>query len=253
MVNNLKKIIIGIAASCALSATAYADSSTVTYEVSITNLTNAPFLSKPVVAIHSNNFKLFELGKVNTSPGLEAIAETGKPGVLVDELTVNPEILEVRVLNGLMPNGGIAAGETVTATFQATKGYSYVSVYSMVAPSNDGFVAANSVKGPYKEKSVVIMSPVYDAGTEANNELCDTAVPTDINDPDSIPVPPPMRPMICVFNPTIPAPPFARVGAGGEGPVLVHRGFQGIGDLNPAMFDWRNPSAKIMIKRISSN
>ena len=248
--NNLNKIIAGIVAACALSSTAFADK--FKYEISITNLTNAPFLSEPVVAIHSKKFKLFELGQVNTSPGLEVVAETGSPTVLVDELSTNQYVSNVRYLMGTAPNGGLLPGETATGMFEASEKYSYVSVYAMIAPSNDAFVSANSVAGPMEKKSVVVFSPAYDAGTEANNELCDTAVPTNVSDPDSIPIPPMMRPMICVFSPVIPTPPTAAVGASGEGPILIHRGFQGVGDLNPAMFDWRNPTAKIMIKRVKS-
>ncbi|VAW60989.1 hypothetical protein MNBD_GAMMA09-442 [hydrothermal vent metagenome] len=247
---NIKKIIAGIVAGCALSSTAYADDKSLTYEISITNLTNAPFLSEPVVAIHDDKFKLFELGKPNVSPGLEVVAETGVPGVLVDELSANESVLNVRYLMGGAPNGGLMPGETVTGTFEASKNFSYVSVYSMIAPSNDAFISANAVAGPYKEKSVVVFSPAYDAGTEANNELCDRT-PNGVTpgDPDSIPVPPMMRPMICVFNPVVPFPAAMANQVGG--PILIHRGFQGVGDLNPAMFDWRNPTAKIMIKRVS--
>jgi len=44
--------------------------------------------------------------------------------------------------------------------------------------------------------------------------------------------------------------PKAQRGQDGEGRVLIHRGIQGVGQLNPSMFDWRNPGAKITIKRI---
>ncbi len=252
MKNNIKKLIVGIVAGCALSTSAIArDNETYTYEVSITNLTNAAFLSEPVVAIHKHGFKLFELGQVNNSPGLEVVAETGSPGVLVDELSVNADVSTVRYMMGTAPNGGLIPGETVTETFEASKGFSHVSVYAMIAPSNDAFVSANAIHGPRKGKSVTIFSPAYDAGTEANNERCDTT-PGGVTpgDPDSIPVPPPMRPVICVFNPTIPFPAGLQNQVGG--PVLISRGFQGVGDLNPAMFDWRNPTAKIVIKRIKT-
>ncbi len=251
--NNIKKLVAGTVAAYALSSVSYADPHNATYEISITNLTNAPFLSEPVVAIHKGSFKLFELGQPNTSPGLEVVAETGSPTVLVDELKINNDVSEVRYLEGTAPNGGLFPGETVTGTFKASKKYSHFSVYSMIAPSNDAFIAVNSADIPRNKKGAVIFSPAYDAGTEANNELCDTSNPTDVSNPDSIPVPPGgMRDAICVFTPTIPAPPIAAVGSPGEGKILIHRGFQGIGDLNPAMFDWRNPTAKITIKRVYS-
>jgi len=247
---NVKNLLAATIAGCVLSSASYANPHTATYEISITNLTNAAFLSEPVVAIHTKDFKLFTLGSPNTSPGLEVVAETGSPTVLVEELSLVPEVSEVRYLEGLAPNGGLFPGETITGTFTASKEFSHFSVYSMIAPSNDAFISVNGMRVPYKQK--VVFSPGYDSGTEANNERCNTDVPTNVSDPDSIPIPPPMRPNICVFTPFITAPPIAAVGSPGEGKVLIHRGFQGVGDLNPAMFDWRNPTAKIMIKRVSN-
>jgi len=39
-------------------------------------------------------------------------------------------------------------------------------------------------------------------------------------------------------------------GVGGEGSVHIHAGIHGIGDLTSADFDWRNPTAKIVITRM---
>lgn len=250
LTNSIKKIMAGIVAGCAISSVSYADPHYATYEITVTNLTNAPFLSEPVVAIHKSDFKLFELGEPNTSPGLEVVAETGLPTALVEELKLNSDVSSVRYLMGTAPNGGLLPGETTSGIFKASKEFSHFSVFSMIAPSNDAFVSANSVPVPRKYKKTVIFSPGYDAGTEANNELCDTAVPTNINDPDSIPVPPPARAGICIFTPTIPARRIAAVGSPGEGKILIHRGFQGIGNINPSVFDWRNPTARITIKRV---
>lgn len=256
MRKQLKTLVAGIIAGSALATTAYADphgDSKIIYEVSVTNLTSGTLLAKPVVATHKHNFKVFELGTPNTSPGLEVVAETGSPTVLVEELKGESSVLDVRFIEGSAPNLGLLPGETVTATFEASSVFSHVSVFSMIAPSNDSFISANAIHGPrQKGKEIVILSPAYDSGTEANNELCDTAVPTNPDDPDSIPIPPPVRPMMCTFTPTIPAPPIAAVGAPGEGTIHISRGFQGIGDLNPAMFDWRNPTARITIKRVSA-
>ncbi len=38
--------------------------------------------------------------------------------------------------------------------------------------------------------------------------------------------------------------------ADGEGYVHIHAGIQGIGDLTSADYDWRNPTARIVIKRV---
>ena len=70
--------------------------------------------------------------------------------------------------------------------------------------------------------------PAYDAGSEADNELC-------------------------AYRP---GPPCGSVGVrateGVEGFVHIHAGIHGGGDLNPATYDWRNPVAKVSIQRIGA-
>jgi hypothetical protein len=39
-------------------------------------------------------------------------------------------------------------------------------------------------------------------------------------------------------------------GDSGEGFVYIHNGIHGIGGLNPALYDWRNPAARIEIQRL---
>jgi hypothetical protein len=65
----------------------------------------------------------------------------------------------------------------------------------------------------------------YDAGSEANTELC-----------EHIPGPP------CGNQ--------ARMLTGAEGFVHVHRGIHGVGDLNEAAMDWNNPVVKVVIEKM---
>ena len=98
----------------------------------------------------------------------------------------------------------------------------------MLVPTNDGFTGVADVEVPEGNHVLVLHVPAYDAGTEANDELC-----------AHIPGPP----TVCTgegFNPSR---------AGAESFVHVHRGIHGVGDLNAATFDWRNPVARIVIKR----
>jgi len=315
-----KLIVVGIAAACAISAPVSAKhfKKEFTYEVTITNLTNVAFLSKTAVATHKRKFKLFELGQKGVPLGLEILAETGKAQTLVNEMNENDDVKIAVLLKGSAPNEGLLPGETAKVEIVADFESSSVSVFSMMAPSNDAFVAANSIQVPRHGKTVTIFSPVYDAGTEANTEFCydisvnsplqntdddglDDPTTTGIDyvfrengprnfiiDPDSngldeplyIPVPLGARDGICRYvnhgkHPEaggdatkfrIPAPGIAALvqpanpravppiaGGGpnvGEGVVMIHRGMHGVGQLNPAMFDWRNPGAKITIKRI---
>ncbi|VAW54461.1 hypothetical protein MNBD_GAMMA07-163 [hydrothermal vent metagenome] len=319
-----KLIVVGIAAACVMSAPVSAKHANkeFTYEVTITNLTSQANLSKTAIATHKSKFKVFELGQPNGAIGLEILAETGKAQTLVNELAANENVKYAVLLKNPTPppegpgNEGIRPGETLTTTIKADYEHSSISVFSMMAPSNDAFVAANSIKVPRHGKTVTIFSPVYDSGDEANTEFCydaslglaaltvgsDYVYRTGPNapDPDSfvidgdsegldepryIPVPTPPgnptgpREAVCrlvdhsthpegggnpVTHHRIPAPGIAALnlpGTGGttgvpaepnkgEGVVLIHRGMHGVGQLNPAMFDWRNPGAKITIRRI---
>ena len=80
---------------------------------------------------------------------------------------------------------------------------------------------------PLREATVQYQTNAYDAGSEANNEIC-AFIP---------------GPSCGIF--------FVRDPEGAEGYVHIHAGIHGIGDLSPAQFDWRNPGAKITIRRLS--
>jgi len=323
----LKKLAVGIAAACVLSAPVSAKhfEKEFTYRVTVTNLTNRTFISKVAVATHERKFKAFELGVPNFAFGLEVLAETGFPDTLVDELDRRDDVKQALQLSSGVnntpatmvsgdasaPNGGLKAGESFSIDIQGDYKNSSVSVFGMIAPSNDAFIAANSIPVPRHGKPVVIFSPVYDAGTEANTEFCyaenddattgggltleseefpyvvPAGLPSDLfihpvalneNNPDLIPVPTNLandatnpRHVVCrltdhtkhtfdtgrlatldLRSKRIPPSgnPPAQLGQGGEGRVNIHRGIQGVGQLNPSMFDWRNPGAKITIRRI---
>jgi hypothetical protein len=95
---------------------------------------------------------------------------------------------------------------------------------AMLGNTNDAFAGLADVALPFGRWSVTYMAVGYDAGTETNDESCAT-------------VPGPA----CGGEALSPGDP-------GEGFVTVHNGIHGIGDLDPALLDWRNPVAKIVIK-----
>ena len=128
----------------------------------------------------------------------------------------------------------VAAGYNTFALDAGNAGNRFFSYASMVIPSNDAFIASadptahavfdelgNFVGGSF----VVYGSRVRDAGTEVNDESC-----------ANIPGP------YCMGAPYSPE--------DGEGFVHVANGIQGIGDLPPEMFDWRNPVASVSIRRM---
>lgn len=195
------------------------------FEVTITNLTRGQQFTPVLVASHKAGVKLFELGQP-ASPELATLAEEGNTVPLASLLTAMPEVLEVTNSSGLLNPGA-----SVTLIVKTRGAFNHLSVASMLIPTNDGFFALNGVKGPRFQAVATHTSVAYDAGSERNDELCAS----------------------------IPGPSFAECGGPGgggaptggeEGYVHVHAGIHGIGDLNTAERDWRNPVARIVIRRV---
>ena len=205
-----------------MSSTAATADGPASYHVTVTNITNSINFTPILVASHRKGVSLYELGSA-ASDELTAIAEGGDIAPLSAVLQDDPRVADVQDSGDLL-----GPGESVTVTVSATHGAHNISMASMMLPTNDGFIALNSVKAP-RHGTVTYYSPGYDAGTEPNDELC-----------------------ISIPGPTCggegPSP-----GAGGEGYVHINRGIHGIGDLPPDVYDWRNAVAKITISRVNSH
>ncbi|MCP4285015.1 MAG: hypothetical protein GY792_11260 [Gammaproteobacteria bacterium] len=215
----MKKFAAAVIAGSLFSTAAFAAQ----YEVSITNLTRAQSITPILVASHKAGFKLFELG-TPASDELAALAEGGATGPLETSLYDSGKVIDINKSDGLL-----GPGETTTVEINVPRHWrAEISVAAMFIPTNDGFMALNAAKVPLFNKSTTYLSPVYDAGSEPNDEKC-----------ENIPGP------VCG-------------GSGGslpheddEGYVHIHSGIHGIGeDLDAATYDWRNPAAKITIKRV---
>lgn len=190
------------------------------YEVTVTNITHGEIFTPVMVATHPREVKLFELGNP-ASPELAMLAEGGDTAPLSARL-MGEGAFDVVAADDVLPPGG-----SVTLTVKTSGHSRYVSVASMLVPSNDAFFAVNGVQGPRGHKASMVFSPAYDAGSESNDELCIS----------------------------IPGPPFICAGEGyniadGEGYVHIHPGIHGVGNLIEANHDWRNPVAKITITYI---
>lgn len=208
------------------SSSALADGSK-TYEVTITNITNAILFTSILVASHKKGLApLFELGSP-ASDGMTAIAEGGNTDPLTATLSADPDVVAVGNSGGpLLP------GASVTVMVSAEHGAKHISIASMMLPTNDGFIGLNGVKVP-KKGTATYYSSGYDAGTEENDELC-----------ANIP-----GPQCGGIGPS-PGPAPGEANSGDEGYVHIHRGIHGINDLAAATYDWRNPVAKIIITRV---
>ena len=191
------------------------------FHVTITNLTNRINFTPVLVASHRRPVSIFEAG-TPASDDLAAIAEGGDIGPLTTTLNHNADVVDVQNSGGLL-----GPGESVTVVVRGSHGARYISVASMMLPTNDGFIGLNSAF-VWKRSGMTFHSPGYDAGSEANDELC-----------ANIPGP------TCGG-----AGPSPGVSDGDEGFVHIHRGMHDIGDLSSAVYDWRNPVARISVSRV---
>lgn len=191
------------------------------YEITVTNITQGEIFTPIMAVTHTHGVKLFEIGEP-ASNELEQMAEGGDTGPLINKLVATGETLDVATTSDVL-----FPGASVTLNVRTDRKHAHVSVASMLVPTNDAFFAVNGIHGPRGKSSKTVFSPAYDAGTENNDESCAH----------------------------IPGPPFACTGegynpAGGEGYVYIHPGIHGQGDLSAASYDWRNPVAKIQIRRV---
>ena len=224
-----KTLIIG---SLLLSATAFAGNNgnhngngspaTRTYAVTITNITAAQIFTPVLVATHKADVGFFELGAA-PSGELADLAEGGATGGLQGVLDSLPEYVMDTNTSGTTANGNplIEPGESVTIYIDGNRDYNRLSLAGMLLPTNDTFVAVDSMPLPRKYASS--MAIAYDAGSEMNDELC-----------ANIPGPQ------CMGSP------FSEGLA--EGFVHVSRGISGEGDLNASDYDWRNPVARVTVR-----
>ena len=190
-----------------------------TYHVTITNTTLHQVITPPAVIAHNKHFNLFRVTEA-ASPGLIVLAESGNPQPLLDELAGNPHVSATMTTLEQEPPV-ILPGTSITVEIKAPKN-TYFTVAGMIATSNDAFTSV-TLKAPKSNHYANANSMTYDAGSEANNELC-----------NDIPGPP-------CGGANIPA------DGDGEGFVTIHSGIHGVGDLIPADLDWRGPTAMVRI------
>jgi hypothetical protein len=216
-------IISGCLMALALfSVNGYADRDGGYYKVTITNITSGQTFTPSIVLNHKKDVHLFTPG-FPASTSLATLAESGNTGPLSTMMSMNPKVADIAVSDGLL-----APGESTTVQLERTGGIHYISLAAMMIPTNDGFIALNGVMAPKGHKSVMYLSPAYDAGTEVNDELCAN----------------------------IPGPYCGGAGLSdedGEGYVHINAGIHGIADVPDDIFDWRNPVAKVIIERVGGH
>lgn len=199
----------------------------VDYQVTITNLTPGQTFTPQLVLTHTAGFRIFRLGQP-ASMALEVLAEGGDTAPLV-------ELAGADVIDAVTVEGLLGPGQTASTTVSGIPG-ERISLAAMLIPTNDNFVAMQHVRLP-ANGGFSRLVPAYDAGTEVNDQNCNH----------------------------IPGP---RCGGEGvsedgaevaEGYVHISSGFHALDDnggdggevLGPAAYDWRNPVARIRVKRLN--
>lgn len=208
-----------LSAAVLASTTSWADDDIRMYEVTVTNLARGVSFTPILVATHHAGVRLYQLGQPASS-ALAALAEGGATAPLAAVLAATPHASTATTA------GLLAPGKSVTITIAAREDVSHISLASMMIPTNDAFIAVNSMPLPKGKETAAFLSNGHDAGSEPNDELC-----ANIPGPD------------CGGEGTSP-------NASGEGFVHIHAGIHGIGDLEAAEYDWRNPVARITVRRI---
>lgn len=214
----MKKTAITLISTLLVSASALAESTSRIYEVTITNLTAGQAFTPIIATTHDSSIALFEPGQP-ASDEIEMLAEGGDTMPLQDLLATAPDAVHHTVTT----DGLLGPGESVTFEIYASFRHNRLSLAAMLLPTHDTFVALNSFNLPYRRGTTTAVA--YDAGTEVNDELC-------VNIP----------------GPFCGGAPYSE--EDGEGYVFVANGIHGIGDLDPAMFDWRNAVAGVSMRRI---
>lgn len=211
--------LIIMAMTFVLSAQSFSDSYYARqYEVTIINITKGETFTPILSATHKSSIQFFELGNPSSEP-LAILAESGDVMPLKDVLDGSDLVADTTSTQGLL-----APGNAVTFKIFGDR-TSRLSFAAMLIPTNDTFVALNTVRLP-RYGSRTYFARAYDAGSEINDELC-----------ANIPGP------ACGGEGNSPT-------EDGEGFVHISAGIHGEGDLSVSTYDWRDAVAKVVVRRI---
>ncbi len=185
-----------------------------TYDVTVTNLTAGRVISPPIIVAHDAGLSVFPAGEP-ASEELAMVAEDAVHGPL--EAALLGDGADVVVAAGPLP-----PGHSVTLQITPSAGNDRLSALGMLVTTNDAFFAVSGVP----VGAGTLNAPAYDAGSEANNELCGY----------------------------IPGPPRAtdsgNANLAGEGTVQSHPGLTGVGDLDAAALGWSDSPVQITIRKL---
>lgn len=141
------------------------DDEVATYTVTITNTTHNQPMSPPAVVIYEGDTKAWNVGYA-ASHGLEVLAESGSPADFVSEA----ESASATATG----DGIVGPGASTSIQLESTKTTSLtLTLATMLVNTNDAFtgVTAWNIGQLEVGESIKTLAPIYDAGTEFNDEL----------------------------------------------------------------------------------
>ena len=251
----LKTIPQAIAASLLMAGAAQSAEIT----VSITNLTQGMLFTPRLLVAHTANVDLFEPG-TPASAGLTAIAEGGDTSVLSAALDADsPNDQRNQTFGGPLA----AATTSANYTFE-TNDHPYLSLVTMLIPTNDAFAGLDRWQIPTTPGTYTVTLNAYDSGTEANDEI--NSGNSTLVGPGGVALggvgvpgmatPPPTQPNLGSGGTGVALESVGGVleDTGAEGNVHIHRNVLGDtdptggrSDLDATVHRWLNPVARMTI------
>lgn len=239
-----------IATVVALSAVVYMSSASaagvkpIAYKVTVTSLTGGAagfnhagepggeYLAPVFMMTQNGSIRLFTPGQAPSVP-LAKVAEAGNPAPLVAEYQGAPGVGDV------VTTAPLASGGTTSFTIKAPASFKYFSVAAMLFPTNDEFMGLSVGRLPLPGQTITYWVNAWDADAKPDDELCADMAPSP--NTTVFPVPECSGPQ-SGYTGSVPA----------DARVHIANGIHGIGDLPAAVYDWRNPVAKITITNLAA-
>ncbi|AWB67628.1 hypothetical protein C2869_14800 [Saccharobesus litoralis] len=141
-----------------------ADKPTMEFEVTLSNITQGQIFSPPILVTHDNSASLWQVGSPS-SVALEYLAEGGSTSQ-----TANLSIVEQSYAKEAPVKPGMSTSWTIMLDAEQKKSFSLA---TMLIHTNDGFTGLTGYDLSNMTVNSVMskMLGVYDAGTEANDEM----------------------------------------------------------------------------------
>ena len=141
-----------------------------TFDVTITNLTNAQPLSPVGVIAHTDGYAVFAVG-MSATVGLEELAEGGDNATLLAEANADANVIVTA--SGAAPIGPGGSEAVSIQVLESELPGLQISASTMLVNTNDAITMLNgvSVGDMQAGESLSMRTIAYDAGTEANTEL----------------------------------------------------------------------------------